>query len=54
MKSIESTEENPKYINTERDNPSKEYHHFTQRRKEEFQKESYNNPKTVALLLPQS
>jgi len=42
----ESKKENPKYINTERDNPSKEYHHFTQRRKEEFQKESY---KTVPL-----
>lgn len=43
---IESMKENPKYINTERENPSKEYHHLTQRRKSEFQKESY---KTVPL-----
>ncbi len=38
--------ENPKYINTEREIPSKEYRHFTQRRKSEFQKDSY---KTVPL-----
>jgi len=43
---IESIKENPNYINTERENPSKEYRHFTQRKKEEFQKESY---KTVPL-----
>ena len=46
MKSFESMKENPKYINTERENPSKEYHHFTQRRKGEFQKNTF---KTVPL-----
>lgn len=45
-KSVESIKENSEYINTERINPNKEYHHLTQRRKSEFQKESY---KTVPL-----
>ena len=39
--------ENSKYINIEREIPSKEYYHFTQRRKSEFQKDSY---KTVPLI----
>jgi len=33
--------ENPKYINIEREIPNKKYRHFTQRRKSEFQKDSY-------------
>jgi len=39
--------ENPKYINTEREIPNKKYRHFTQRRKSEFQKDSF---KTVPLI----
>ncbi len=39
--------ENPKYINIEREIPSKKYRHFTQRRKSEFQKDNF---KTVPLI----